>query len=158
METTIPTQLPPEERPLGPNGIKLGRRRKYEADNEADVETCRKKLESYLCACACVPKQPTHTGLAVSLGISRKQLLVYRKREDAIGNLCDEAVTYVEEGLEESMVCGGKNVVGSIFVAKNLGWTDQTDINVTGDANISIVFDMPQSDYEKQLEKERSAK
>jgi len=77
------------------------------------------------------PEPYTMSGLAYNLGLSRKQLLVYKKRY-LFGNTIKEARRKVEMDVERRLM-EGKAQTGAIFNLKNnFGWRDQTEVDVSG--------------------------
>jgi hypothetical protein len=66
------------------------------------------------------------SGLAMALGLSRKELLC-RQHEGAIGKAIKKALAQCELSAEERLL-NGKNVSGVIFSLKsNWGWTDKPE-------------------------------
>lgn len=67
--------------------------------------------------------RPTLTGLAIALGIDRKTLYNYSRRDDYFPTI-KRAKDIVEEALEENLY--GNSVTGTIFNLKNnFGWVDK---------------------------------
>ncbi len=77
-------------------------------------------------------KEWTITGLANWLDVDRHFLQEYGARKD-FSHIIKRALSRVEEKYEKNMQLN--NPTGSIFVLKNMGWTDkmQTDITSAGE-------------------------
>lgn len=93
-------------------------------------------------------KQPTMGGLAVHLGISRKNLLEYNNR-DRTGYIIKNARSRIEAIYEQRLIYKG-NPAGVIFALKNLGkgkdpdaqsWTDKQEIESDNTLKITIESD-----------------
>jgi len=70
--------------------------------------------------------QPTMTGLAIHLGMDRRSLVNYGKREQ-YGDIVDYARAMVEQHLERKLY--GNTVTGVIFNLKNnFGWKDKNEV------------------------------
>ena len=103
--------------------------------NVADIEEKIKRYEYYL---KTEDKPPTFAGLAYYLGIDRQTLYNYAKKDeyfDTIKRYRDWVVMNLEE------LCIIKGNGGTIFIAKNYGYTDKQEVEHSGDmvTNINIV-------------------
>lgn len=77
------------------------------------------------------PEPYTMSGLAYALDLSRKQLLVYKKRH-RFGNAVTRARRKVETDIERRMNDKRDFTPGLIFNLKNnFGWKDKTETDVT---------------------------
>ena len=94
------------------------------------------------------PKPYTITGLAITLDMTRLDLLRYEGETDrtvgedanqiqAYGNVIKKARARVEEQREEAIAAGKGHPAGGIFILKNMGWTDQ--IQVSLDSPVIVV-------------------
>jgi len=76
------------------------------------------------------PEPYTMAGLAYNLGLSRKQLLVYKNRYQ-FGNAIKDARRKVEMDVERRLM-EGKAQTGAIFNLKNnFGWKDKSEVDNT---------------------------
>lgn len=76
------------------------------------------------------PLIPTIAGLAQFIGIDRTSLYNYSDREkyfDTVKNARDKILAYMENGLMNST----DPSAGKIFLAKNYGYTDRTETEMT---------------------------
>lgn len=80
---------------------------------------------------------PTVTGLALSLGMTRKGLIDYENKDDPeFGNAIKSAKARVESAIEQRLF--HKNAAGSIFNLKNnFGWKDKQEHEHSGDLTIT---------------------
>ena len=93
------------------------------------------------------PEPYTMAGLAYALDLSRKQLLVYKKRYQ-FGNAIKRAREKVQVDVERRLM-EGKNAVGAIFNLKNnFGYKDKTeqDIKSGGKRIVGFNFNPPYAD------------
>lgn len=74
-------------------------------------------------------QNPTITGLAYHLGFESRQSLYDYEDIEEFSCIVKRARLRVEMGYEESL--RGNNVAGSIFALKNMGWKDQTQMDMT---------------------------
>ncbi|MEE9193046.1 MAG: terminase small subunit [Thermodesulfobacteriota bacterium] len=74
------------------------------------------------------PESPTVTGLALFLGFSSRQSIYDYIGKEEYSYILKRAVTVIENHHEKRM--DGVNVAGSIFVLKNMGWKDKTEVDV----------------------------
>ena len=79
----------------------------------------------------------TITGLALACDFTRVELNDYAERGE-YSNIVKKARQKVEQSYEQDM---RKNAcAGSIFVLKNMGWTDRQDIDVTDSRLIQAIL------------------
>ncbi|MBT8341055.1 MAG: DNA-packaging protein [Desulfatitalea sp.] len=103
---------------------RTGRPLKYE--NEDDLKLA---IDKYFDSCNEEGKEKpfTVTGLALAVGLSRRQLIEYSNREK-FPNTIKVAKQICEQHAEEFLY-SGKNTSGAIFSLKNnWGWRDQLDV------------------------------
>ncbi len=82
------------------------------------------------------PEPYTMSGLAYYLGIDRKTLLNYSKKEEFFPTI-KRARNKVEMDVERRMNDKGSFTAGLIFNAKNnFGWTDKTETDITSGGKI----------------------
>lgn len=76
-------------------------------------------------------KSYTSTGLALSLGMTRKGLIEYQHKDSHFGNAVTRAKQLCEE-YAEGMCFVGKNPTGAMFVMKNCyeGWEDKKSLDI----------------------------
>ena len=98
-----------------------------------------------------VPKPCPYTmsGLAETIGISRRGLMDYKAREDEYGieflPTITQARARVEHNLEERMYDGVGSARGHEFGLKNnFDWTDKREVSNTGDVTLTVVYDEPE--------------
>lgn len=108
----------------------VGRPVKYKTDAELKAA-----IEQYFKGDALVDMgeyvsfQPTMSGLARSVGLSRQGLLNYSKKEEFFDTIKDARLR-VEEALEGRLY--GNSPTGAIFNLKNnFGWKDKTETDLT---------------------------
>ena len=104
--------------------MSAGRPLKYKS-----VDELEKAIDQYYTDCQKQMRPYTMAGLAVALGIDRKTLLNYSKKEEyfpAIKKARDMVEAFTEE-----MLLTGKNTAGVIFSLKNnFGWKDKVEQEV----------------------------
>lgn len=108
--------------------MKEGRPLKY--NNCLDLDSA---CNLYFEDCEETKKHPTITGLALALGMDRKGITNYAKRDEFFPTI-KKARLYVESYLEQKLYSG--QVAGVIFNLKNnFDWKDKTesDINISAD-------------------------
>lgn len=115
----------------------MATKRKYNIvfDNVDELEG---KIDGYFAFIEENEKVPTVTGLARALGVSRTTLISYREKKlksvekelaDALAEVIEDARSHIEEILEERLLMGKGNVVGTIFNLKNnYGWKDKEEV------------------------------
>lgn len=88
-----------------------------------------KEGESYAIA---NPEPYTMSGLAYALGVDRKTIINYKRKDDAYFHTINQARARVEADIDRRMSDKETFTPGLIFNAKvNFGWVDQTNIDVT---------------------------
>lgn len=94
-------------------------------------EYVAKKILDYEDYLASTDKPPTRAGLAFFSGISRSALDRYAqdpRYADTVGKFCAR----IDMFMEEELLKNKPGMSGTIFLAKNLGYTDKQEITVTG--------------------------
>jgi len=83
---------------------------------------------------------PTITGLALALGfISRQSIYDYENRDEAgFSYIIKRARLRCENYVETTLLRGEIAPAGPIFILKNYGWSDQIDVNQSGEIKIVI--------------------
>ena len=105
--------------------MNTGRPLKYKTAEELD-----KAIEQYYVDCQKQMRPYTMSGLAVALGIDRRTLLNYSKKDDFFPTI--KKARDMVEAFTEEMLLTGKNTAGVIFSLKNnFGWKDKTEVEAT---------------------------
>ena len=82
------------------------------------------------------PEMPSITGLAIFLGFeSRKSMYDYLKK-DGFGYSIKKALLKVENNYEKGL--WQEKPTGAIFGLKNMGWSDKTETEITGNKDKPI--------------------
>lgn len=105
-------------------GFRVGRPPKFES-NEELIQL----INDYFDKCENAQEPLTISGLALSIGTTRKTLCDYEKKKE-FSNTIKEAKAIVENFAEKrlySTVC-----TGAIFALKNFGWSDKTVTEIEG--------------------------
>lgn len=100
-----------------------GRPLKYRSAMELE-----RVIENYFQQQDSKEKPYTITGMALFLGMTRKNLIEYGERENFV-NVINRARARIESQVED-MLLTGKNQAGCIFWLKNQGWSDKQEIEV----------------------------
>lgn len=101
----------------------LGRPRFYPTP-----ESFQAAIDSYFDT---VEGMPTFSGLARHLGMTRRRMIDYDKR-DGYEEIAEQARLRLEEMVERHLLTA-KNVIGAIFWLKNnAGWSDTRSLAVSG--------------------------
>ena len=86
------------------------------------------------------PAPYTMSGLALTIGLSRKQLIEYAAR-NKYSNIIKDARKAVEQDNERRLL-EGKNQVGAIFALKNnFGWVDKTEVDTNTSGSLTVNID-----------------
>lgn len=80
---------------------------------------------------------PTLSGLALHLDLSRQGLLNYSKKNKYF-DIYRRARDRVQSEYEKVLVYSKGSPGGAQFALKNMGWRDNTDLNVSGDKKITV--------------------
>jgi N12 class adenine-specific DNA methylase len=72
----------------------------------------------------------TLTGLALHLGFDSRQSIYDYQKNGTFSYIINKALLRVENQYEENL--SGNNVAGSIFVLKNMGWKDKSEVEQSG--------------------------
>lgn len=112
-----------------------------------DVEAIQAKIDAYFAECAAAERPTTFTGLAIALGYSSRTSLWERSKDKniLISEPIKAAMLRVECGYEEAL--RSASCTGSIFALKNRGWTDKSEIELSGSVKSSFEYvDPPKPD------------
>ena len=148
LKDTKPALVPyhPVNLPINAMGRprKLNNPRQMLADGLKYLRDCDAAGEPYLV-----------TGLALALGFNgRKQLHEYMAYDD-FNPILKRLLTIVEGNYERLSLKG--NPAGPIFVLKNMGWSDRTEITgangeaIKLDTRFEIVLHSPKANHIKQI-------
>jgi len=101
-------------------------------------------IDLFFAECTGKGERPTVTGLALFLGFcDKKSLYDYRDKEGGLFlHPIKRALTKIEYELEKRLE--NNSVAGIIFGLKNMGWTDKTQTEISGELKHSQVI------YEQQ--------
>jgi hypothetical protein len=99
----------------------------------SNAEELEKLVNDYFIDCELKEKPTTIAGLAYWLEMDRKTLYNYEKKEQFF-HIIKRARDKVLANLEELMIEKGNG--GTIFLAKNYGYTDKQEIEHTGEMSI----------------------
>lgn len=101
-----------------------------------DLDLFQQRIDQFFSECDAGKRPPSVTGLAMSLSISREQLLRYEDERPGYSEAVKKARERIQRGIEEAIIEGGKagkNVVGLIFWLKNnANWRDVMGLEHTG--------------------------
>lgn len=101
-------------------------------------EECQIAINKYFQKCENAGRYPCFAQLAYELGIDRRTIYNYEKR-DAYFHIIKNARSYIIAKLEEKLINTNQNCTGAIFIAKQYGYRDKQEIehNITNYKNIS---------------------
>lgn len=103
----------------------------YDSNKEEDVNKVEELCKSYFDTLKEF-QPPTVTGLTLHLGFDAKSTLYEYAKKDKFSNPIRKVLTAIEQYHEESTAHGDK-CTGNIFILKNFGWRDTTDITTAGE-------------------------
>lgn len=83
-------------------------------------------------------RPPTVTGLTLHLGFAHKQTLYDYAEKPEFTDSIKKAITKIEQYHEER-VAGGDKCVGNIFVLKNFGWKDKSEVDNNHSGELKII-------------------
>ena len=83
------------------------------------------------------PQIPTIAGLAVALGVDRHTVYNYEKRDEFFHTI-KKARDIILAQIERKLVNYNGHVGGTIFYAKNYGYNDRTELEVTKPLEVII--------------------
>lgn len=114
-------------------------------------EELSEAVESYLHYSKQNDEPLTITGLVLHLGFAHRcSLDDYEAKGSDFAYIIKKARTIVENGYEKRLNATEGTPTGAIFALKNMGWSDRTDTNITGDAfsalQVTIVPPKPADD------------
>lgn len=111
-------------------GNEGGRPPYYDASKPEDIERLNDKCKTYFDTLK-ENQPPTVTGLSLHLGFDTKTTLYEYAKKVEFSNSIKRALTSIEQYHEEATAFGDK-CTGNIFVLKNFGWRDTTDLTNNG--------------------------
>lgn len=115
---------------------KVGRPLKFQT-----VEELEEQIKKYYERCELKEKPLTMSGLACWLGIDRRTLVNYSKKEEFFPTI-STARAIVQADMEERALNGDSNATMSIFSFKNnFGWNDKQEIESTN-TNVNKNIDL----------------
>ena len=133
-----------------PTSNKRGRPPLYKTPEEL-----QKLIDGYFKDCEKRDKPPTIAGLAYTLGIDRQTVYNYGQKEEFFGTIKKARDRIIVE-LEERLMTEGKS--GQIFLAKNYGYTDKQEHEVTGKDGGPIEINETRKNALERLNKIRETK
>lgn len=86
--------------------------------------------------------------LANWLGVDRQTIYNYKARED-YGQIIQYAVDYITASMEERCIMDGKP--GQIFILKNYGYSDKTEIESTNTNVTADIHDLADEERKRRL-------
>lgn len=101
-------------------------------------EEFEKRAQKYFAECKKNKAPKCITGLAVACGTWRTMLYEYMKRP-AFTDPIKKALAECEQEAE-IIALTARNPAGAIFVLKNYGWTDKSEVEHKGQANAVIII------------------
>ena len=114
---------------------KAGRKPKNDPD---DVEAIQEKIDAYFVKLAKAEEEPTFAGLALALGYhSRSTLWEASRAQTSISVPLKTAMLKVEESYEKQLRT--TSPTGAIFALKNRGWSDKTELELSGDKDKPVM-------------------
>jgi hypothetical protein len=115
---------------------KVGRPRSF-----SSIEELESRIDDYFEKCESLEKPPTMSGLAYELGIDRKTLINYSRKEEYF-HAYKKARDRVEASMED-LLLSGKATAGVIFSFKNnFGWADKQEITETSKSSQSVTVNI----------------
>lgn len=123
-----------------------GRPAKFE-----DAEELSDCIESFFEECKELASPITMTGLALGLGFCDRQSLYDYQKKPEFSCLIKRALLMVENSYEKR-ACEN-NATGPIFVLKNMGWSDKTEVQST---NVNLNADLDEDEKKEALDKIKS--
>ena len=133
-----------------PTSNKRGRPLSYKTANEL-----QKAIDLYFDVCEEKERPPTIAGLAYSLGVDRHTVYNYENKDDffhTIKRARERILVY----LEEMLMTEGRG--GQIFIAKNYGYTDKQEHELTGKDGGPIEINETRKNALERLNKIRQTK
>lgn len=114
-------------------GGPMGRPRKFQS-----VEAMSSLIDEYFTECDKQKRPYMVTSLCIHLDIDRDTLLEYEKLKDFSGTI-KKAKQRIKAYAEEQLFRSGGQVAGVIFNLKNnWGYSDKSEVEVSGDVPITI--------------------
>lgn len=99
----------------------------------ADTESVRQRTQAYFDRCLVNGAYPSISGLCAEFGISRQYLYDYiRTHSDETTDFIASVRESICDMLSDVALKGQANCITSIFLLKNLGYSDKTEIEING--------------------------
>lgn len=98
-----------------------------------DPKELEEKIAAYFAMCERDGRPETFAGLGVWLDVDRKTVYNYAKKDEFFHTM-KKARNYILAKLEEKMASEGR--AGQIFLAKNYGYTDRQEMELTGSVTV----------------------
>lgn len=114
---------------------KGGRPRLYDTPEQFDA-----KVQEYYHHCMEKGEPITWTGLALFMGFSSRQSIDEYAKYAGFSDSSKKAKLMVEWAYEKRLL--ENNAAGSIFVLKNMGWSDKQELDVTQKSTVKVSADM----------------
>ena len=102
------------------------------------VDELKKLIENYFDDCKTRERPPTIAGLAYWLDVDRQTIYNYGKKDEFFGTI-KRARDRIIMNIEEELVVKGNS--GTIFLAKNYGYTDKQEVEHSGGIDIKVEWD-----------------
>lgn len=102
------------------------------------VEEIERKIEKYKEYLRKEDKPPTMAGLAYFLGVDRQTLYNYKKEQEFFGTI-KKYRDWILLNIEEQCITKGHG--GSIFLAKNYGYTDKQEVHNYNEEVPTVIVD-----------------
>lgn len=119
---------------------KAGRPPKNDPD---DVKAIQTKIDAYFDGLKAgdEPRPPTFNGLSLALGYSsRTTLWENANAKSLISEPIKRAMAKIEEAYEERLF--SQSPTGAIFALKNRGWSDKSELEVSGKDGGPVAFEI----------------
>ena len=124
------------------------------------AEAVQEAADKYFEQCDAEGRPYTVNGLALAVGLHRATLLNYEKKKlgrpeeqekrRQIFDVIKNAKAKVESQLEEKLLAGKCAPAGPIFILKNMGWKDKTEV----DTNLNVSL----NEHLREIEQRRRAR
>ena len=124
--------------PGGKIGNKGGTGRPLLFKTPADLQ---RAVDHYFFNCDLTGEMPLITGLALALNTNRATIKAYRERPDFTGIL-SRANAICEHHWERILYGGQTSAAAPIFALKNYGWTDKQELQISGDSEEPLAWDI----------------
>lgn len=95
-------------------------------------------IDGYFEDCAVRERPPTIAGLAYWLDVDRRTIYYYEKRDEFFHTI-RRARDRIIMNIEEELISKGNS--GTIFLAKNYGYTDKQEVEHSGELSQVVIVD-----------------